>query len=134
MLKRKNGFMLIISSPSGCGKTTITRSLLNDKELNLYNSISATTRLPRVGEKNEVDYFFLTEDDFKKKINDGYFLEWAEVFGRYYGTPKYVVQERLQNGVDVVFDIDWQGANQLKAQSKIDTITIFILPPSIEEL
>lgn len=133
-MKKERGFMIIISSPSGCGKTTIVRSLLEDQELNLYNSISATTREPRNTEENDIDYFFLKETEFKKKIDENFFLEYAQVFGKYYGTPKSNVEKKLQNGQDVIFDIDWQGAIQLKNQSPENTITIFILPPSIREL
>lgn len=134
MIKKENGLMIIISSPSGCGKTTIVKALLEDNELNLYNSISATTRLPRKDEENTVDYYFLNEIEFEKKINENYFLEYAKVFGKYYGTPKDAVEKEIKNGRDVIFDIDWQGAIQLKNQLPHSTITIFILPPSIKEL
>lgn len=133
-MKKENGLMIIISSPSGCGKTTIVRSLLEDEELNLHNSISATTRLPRNEEKHEIDYYFLSENEFEAKINEDYFLEYAKVFGRYYGTPRNSVEKELIKGKDVIFDIDWQGAIQLKNQSPQNTVTIFILPPSLKEL
>jgi guanylate kinase len=133
-MKKENGLMIIISSPSGCGKTTIVRALLECGELNLHNSISATTRLPRNEEKHEIDYYFLSENEFEAKINENYFLEYAKVFGRYYGTPKNAVEKELKNGKDVIFDIDWQGAIQLNNQSPQNTVTIFILPPSLKEL
>ena len=133
-MEKEIGLIIVISSPSGCGKTTIVRALLEDEGLNLYNSISATTRLPRNDEKNSIDYFFLDEREFEIRINKHYFLEHAKVFGRYYGTPRDAVEKELKNGRDAIFDIDWQGAIQLKNQSPENAISIFILPPSIKEL
>ena len=134
IMEKESGLMIIISSPSGCGKTTIVRALLEDDELNLYNSISATTRLPRNNEQNNVDYQFLDDKEFEEKIKENYFLEYAKVFDRYYGTPKDSVEKELKKGRDAIFDIDWQGAIQIKNQSLENAVTIFILPPSIKEL
>ncbi len=129
----RRGFMLILSSPSGAGKTTICRSILGtDPRISL--SISATTRDKRPGEQDGVDYYFKTEEEFKAMIDAGEFLEWAHVFGNYYGTLKKPVYEAMEQGKDILFDIDWQGAQQLKEVASEDVVTIFILPPSREEL
>ncbi len=125
----QRGFMLVLSSPSGAGKTTLSRALLKkDKHLKL--SISATTREPRPGEKNGKDYFFITREVFQEKINQGIFLEYAEVFGHLYGTPKKAVIENLESGKDEIFDIDWQGTQQLAQKSSTELVSVFILPPS----
>lgn len=129
----RRGFMLVLAAPSGCGKSTITRAILEeDKEIDL--SVSATTRAPRPGEEEAVHYYFLKEDDFKAKVANGDFLEWAEVFGRFYGTPKAPVEAALENGRDVFFDIDWQGAEQLRQNAGDDLVWVCILPPSKESL
>ncbi len=135
MIPRKKGFIVILSSPSGCGKTTIVKSLLA-ADNNLCMSVSATTRKPREGEIDGKDYFFLDKEKFKSHIKENYFLEYAEVFGdeRYYGTPKMFVEKKLNNGLDVIFDIDYQGSIQVKNNLPDDVVTIFILPPSMEEL
>lgn len=125
--------MLVLSSPSGAGKTSIARSLLTrDKEINM--SVSATTRPRRPGEAEGKDYYFVDEEKFKIDINKGLFLEYARVFDHYYGTPLKLVQKLLSSGCDVLFDIDWQGTQQIKAKARDDLVSIFVLPPSTAEL
>lgn len=125
--------MLVLSSPSGAGKTSIARSLLTrDKEINM--SVSATTRPRRPGEAEGKDYYFVDEEKFKTDINKGLFLEYARVFDHYYGTPLGLVQKLLSSGCDVLFDIDWQGTQQIKAKARDDLVSIFVLPPSTAEL
>lgn len=121
--------MLILSSPSGAGKTTLANRLIaEDEETTL--SISATTRPPRPGEEEGRHYFFMDRPAFEAKRNAGAFLESAEVFGNLYGTPKEPVLNALADGLDVVFDIDWQGARQLEQSAANDVVRVFILPPS----
>ena len=123
----------MLSSPSGAGKTSIAHSLLTrDKEINI--SVSATTRPRRPGETEGKDYYFVDEEKFKTDINKGLFLEYARVFDHYYGTPLGRVQKLLSSGCDVLFDIDWQGTQQIKAKARDDLVSIFILPPSTAEL
>jgi guanylate kinase len=124
--------MLVLSSPSGAGKTTLSRLLLDD-DPNLEMSISATTRPARSNEVNGRDYQFISDADFAKRVADDGFLEHANVFGHRYGTPKARVMEALAKGHDVLFDIDWQGTQQLK-QQRDDVVSIFVLPPSRREL
>ena len=133
MLSRR-GLMLVLSSPSGAGKTSISRKLLEiDDNINL--SVSATTRKRRPGEVEGKDYHFVDETSFKLKINQNYFLEYAEVFDHFYGTPAEQVADRLKQGKDVLFDVDWQGGQQVRNSSLgKHVLSIFILPPSIEEL
>ena len=129
----RRGLMLVLSSPSGAGKTSIARSLLTrDKEINM--SVSATTRPRRPGEAEGKDYYFVDEEKFKTDINKGLFLEYARVFDHYYGTPLWLVQKLLSSGRDVLFDIDWQGTQQIKAKARDDLVSIFVLPPSTAEL
>ena len=129
----RRGLMLVLSSPSGAGKTSIARSLLTrDKEINM--SVSATTRPRRPGEAEGKDYYFVDEEKFKTDINKGLFLEHARVFDHYYGTPLGMVQKLLSSGCDVLFDIDWQGTQQIKAKARDDLVSIFVLPPSTAEL
>ena len=129
----RRGLMLVLSSPSGAGKTSIARSLLTrDKEINM--SVSATTRPRRPGEAEGKDYHFVDEEKFKIDINKGLFLEYARVFDHYYGTPLGLVQKLLSSGCDVLFDIDWQGTQQIKAKARDDLVSIFVLPPSTTEL
>ncbi len=129
----RRGLMLVLSSPSGAGKTSIARSLLTrDKEINM--SVSATTRPRRPGESEGKDYYFVDEEKFKIDINKGLFLEYARVFNHYYGTPLGLVQKLLSSGCDVLFDIDWQGTQQIKAKARDDLVSIFVLPPSTAEL
>lgn len=125
--------MLVLSSPSGAGKSTIARALL-EREDELFLSISMTTRPPRSGEEEGRDYFFITEDEYNQKVQDDELLEHAQVFSNYYGTPKTLVERHLTAGEDVLFDIDWQGTQQLRESAREDVISIFILPPSYEEL
>lgn len=129
----RDGALIVISSPSGAGKTTLTKRIL-DADPRLRISVSATTRSPRPGEDDGVDYHFWTKDDFVTARDEGGFLEWAEVFDNFYGTPKAPVREWLSDGLDVVFDIDWQGARQLAADPMAQLVTIFVLPPSMAEL
>lgn len=132
LLKRR-GFMFVLSSPSGGGKTTISRLLLENDD-NLTLSISATTRPMRPKEQDEVDYYFLAKQVFEQKVKEGAFLEYAEIFNNYYGTPKERVEQSLEKGTDVLFDIDWQGTHQLAARAREDLVSVFILPPSMAEL
>jgi guanylate kinase len=130
---KHRGMMVVISSPSGAGKTTITRQLL-EQEKYLSISISATTRAPRPGEREGHDYYFKTKDEFEAMIRAGEFLEHAYVFGNYYGTPFAPVEKALQEGKDVLFDVDWQGAQQMLQKFPADVVSVFILPPSLEVL
>ncbi len=130
---RRRGVLIALSSPSGAGKTTLSKRLLSQNP-DVVLSISATTRAPRPGEINGQDYEFLSVDEFKTRIDQGYFFEWAEVFGRYYGTPKTPVLDAIDDGRDVIFDIDWQGAQAIAEQAPEDTVRIFILPPSLKLL
>ncbi len=125
--------MYVMSSPSGAGKTTITRALLNTNE-NLVMSVSATTRTRRAGEVHGQDYFFVNTDEFRELIDAGEMLEHAKVFENYYGTPKEPVEQALSEGKDVIFDIDWQGTQQLGEMAREDLVTVFILPPARAEL
>ena len=133
---QRRGLMLVLSSPSGAGKTTLSRQLLdNDSQIQL--SVSCTTRAKRPGEKDGVDYHFIDTASFSGMIERGEFLEHARVFNHYYGTPKAPVEEALSAGKDVLFDIDWQGTQQLKDPAKkvrADLVTVFILPPSTRDL
>jgi guanylate kinase len=129
----RRGLMFILSSPSGAGKTTLADRLLK-KDRQLVLSISATTRKPREGEVDGVDYHFVSEDEFVRMRDSEGFLEWAYVFDNYYGTPRAKVFDLLKEGTDVLFDIDWQGAQQLDAVAGGDVVKVFILPPSREEL
>ena len=132
MIKRR-GLMLVLSSPSGAGKTSIAKALLK-QDSQLRMSVSVTTRRRRPGEVEGKDYFFMDATAFKTKINQGYFLEYAEVFDHYYGTPAETVNKFLEGGQDVLFDIDWQGTQQIKAYAQQDLVSIFVLPPSTAEL
>lgn len=129
------GTLYIISSPSGAGKSSLLKALFEKFNQNdsMYLSVSHTTRNPRPGEVNHVHYHFVTVDEFKALIERNAFYEWANVFDKYYGTSKELVQQALNNGKDVFLDIDWQGARQLRDMEP-DTQSIFILPPSLEEL
>ena len=127
------GLMLVLSSPSGAGKTTISRALLKE-EADVVMSISVTTRAPRPGEEDGKDYNFVTESEFHAMVKAGELLEHAHVFDNYYGTPRAHVEKELNAGRIVLFDIDWQGTQQLKSNARDDLASIFILPPSLEEL
>lgn len=126
---QRRGLLYILSSPSGAGKTTISRALL-ETDNNLILSISVTTRPPRPGEVNGTDYIFVCKDTFSKMIEQGAFLEYAKVFDNYYGTPKAPVEDALRQGKDVFFDIDWQGGQQLAEKMRDDVVKVFVLPPS----
>jgi len=129
----RRGLMFILSSPSGAGKTTLADRLLRtDGEINL--SVSATTRPRRPGEVHGQDYFFVSPEEFERMREAGEFLEWANVFGNLYGTPRSLVEDTLRSGRDVLFDIDWQGAQQLDEVAGEDVVKVFILPPSRAEL
>ena len=125
--------MLVLSSPSGAGKSTISRRLL-ESEPNLVMSVSATTRPRRPGEVDGRDYYFVDPTEFNLMVNRGELLEHAKVFGNYYGTPRLPVEEALRAGRDVLFDIDWQGTQQIEGVAGQDLVSVFILPPSTREL
>ena len=129
----RRGLLIVLSSPSGAGKSTISRMLLAaDPEITM--SISATTRPKRPGEREDVDYHFVDDAEFERMVAEGDFVEWAPVFGYRYGTPKAPVKAALKAGRDILFDIDWQGTQQLQAAMGEDLVRIFILPPSMAEL
>jgi guanylate kinase len=130
----RRGLMLILSSPSGAGKTTLTRMLLQTKELDLTLSISVTTRPRRHSEADGIHYHFISRRQFEVMRDSGDLLEWAEVHGNLYGTPRVPVELVLAQGRDVLFDIDYQGTQQVREAAKSDVVTIFILPPSMREL
>lgn len=130
---KRRGVLFVLSSPSGAGKSTIARKLLAD-EPDLAMSVSATTRPIRPGEEDGKDYHFVTLDKFRDMVANHEFLEWAHVFGQRYGTPRAQVDAMLAAGKDVLFDIDWQGAQQLFQIAGGDVVRVFILPPSMEEL
>lgn len=133
-IDKRRGLMLVMSSPSGAGKTTLTRRLLAEDE-DVVMSVSATTREPRPGEEEGKDYYFVSHERFREMIEQSELLEHAVVFENRYGTPRGPVTEALQSGKDVIFDIDWQGTQQLMSSaSAIDLVRIFILPPSVKEL
>jgi guanylate kinase len=129
----RRGLMLVLSSPSGAGKTTLTRKLL-DEDKGVALSVSVTTRKMRPGEKDGRDYHFVNRRQFDAMVEKNELLEWAEVFDNYYGTPKKAVMDSLAAGRDVLFDVDWQGTQQLRDKAPNDLVSIFVLPPSIPEL
>jgi len=129
----RRGLMLVLSSPSGAGKTTLSRKLLED-DADISLSVSVTTRPPRRGEVDGRDYHFINEARFQEMVRRGELLEWAKVFDYYYGTPKQPVDSVLAQGRDVLFDIDWQGTQQLREKAANDLVSIFLLPPSIPDL
>ncbi len=129
----RRGLVLVVSAPSGAGKTTLCQKLLAaDPEISF--SVSYTTRKPRPREKNGVDYFFVDQDTFEKMIEEGAFLEWAKVYDHYYGTAKAQVEEAISQGRDILLDIDVQGAFQVREKLGRDAVLVFILPPSLTEL
>ena len=128
----EKGVLIIVSAPSGCGKSTILHRLMELRE-NLCFSVSATTRAPRNGEQDGVDYFFISREKFDEMVENGEFLEHAEYVGNCYGTPKAAVDAKLNEGYDVYLDIEVQGAMQIKVQ-RPETLMIFVMPPSLEEL
>jgi guanylate kinase len=129
----RRGLLLILSSPSGAGKSTLSRMLM-DWDPTMRFSVSATTRAPRPGEVEGREYYFRTREDFEGMVKSGEMLEHAEVFGNFYGSPKGPVLAAMEAGTDTVFDIDWQGGQQIKQAMRDDVVSIFILPPSIAEL
>ncbi|KAF0222344.1 MAG: guanylate [Rhodospirillaceae bacterium] len=129
----RRGLMLVLSSPSGAGKSTISRALL-ERDADIALSVSATTRPPRPGEVDGKDYHFVSVETFQQMVAAGQFLEHARVFDNYYGTPRQPVEHTLASGRDVLFDIDWQGTQQLGQNARADLVTVFILPPSLAEL
>jgi len=130
---KKKGVMLVLSSPSGAGKSSICKSLMS-LDTNLSLSISTTTRKKRPNENSGEDYFFVSTEKFKEMLSNNHFLEHASVFDNYYGTDKSLVEKKINNGEDLIFDIDWQGAQQLREKMREDIVSIFILPPNKKEL
>ena len=131
--RSRRGLLIVLSSPSGAGKSTISRMLLQaDPQVTM--SVSATTRPRRPGEADDVDYHFVDDPEFDRMIGAGEFVEWAHVFGFRYGTPKAPVKQALREGRDILFDIDWQGARQLAPDFLEHLVTVFLLPPSMSEL
>ena len=133
MKAQRRGLMIVLSSPSGAGKTTLTRKLLKENP-DMAMSVSATTRSPRNGEEDGTDYYFISKNKFVEMVDEEAFLEHAKVFDNFYGTPRAPVEQALSDGRDVVFDIDWQGAQQLTQAAADDLVKIFILPPNMREL
>ncbi|MGZ3404080.1 MAG: guanylate kinase, partial [Phenylobacterium sp.] len=129
----RRGLLLLVSSPAGAGKTSLSRRLVADYA-DMILSISATTRPPRPGEENGREYLFKSRSDFQKMIDAGELLEWAEVNGNLYGTPKAPVMAAMEAGKDVLFDIDWQGARQVAEKAAADSVRVFVLPPSWSDL
>lgn len=130
----RRGLMVVISSPSGAGKSTIARQLLSDADMNLSLSVSVTTRERRPSEIEGVHYHFITKREFERRRDNDELIEWAEVHGNFYGTLRQTAEEALADGKDMLFDIDWQGAEQLQAKMPADVVSIFILPPTMREL
>lgn len=129
----RRGLMLVLSSPSGAGKTTISRALLDGDDA-LELSVSATTRAPREGEVDGIHYHFISDDRFRALIDEDGLLEWANVFNNAYGTPRAAIEKALSEGRDVLFDIDWQGTQQLRQKMPQDLVSVFVLPPSLAAL
>jgi guanylate kinase len=129
----RRGLLLVLSSPSGAGKTTLSRRLLARDPL-FEMSVSVTTRKPRVGETEGIDYQFIDDKRFAEMVAQGELLEWAEVFGHRYGTPRGPVEAAVAAGRDMLFDIDWQGTQQLSQVMRDDLVSVFVLPPTVEEL
>jgi guanylate kinase len=129
----RRGLMFILSSPSGAGKTTISRRLL-EHDGHIRMSVSVTTRPMRPGEVDGRDYHFTSQAEFDRMVEGGHFMEWAQVFGHSYGTPKSHIKAGLKEGQDFLFDIDWQGTQQLYQKAETDVVRVFLLPPSLEEL
>lgn len=130
---RRRGLMFVLSSPSGAGKTTISRMLL-EADTQIRMSVSATTRPIRPGEVDGTDYHFIERAEFDRMAGTDEFLEWAEVFGNCYGTPRAQIAQGLEAGQDFLFDIDWQGTQQLSQRMRDDVVRVFLLPPSLAEL
>ena len=130
---KRRGLLFVLSSPSGAGKSSVAKALL-DSDPNLTISVSATTRAPRPGELDGKDYIFVSKEKFQNMIDGDEFLEHATVFDNSYGTPKQPVEQAMSNGHDVLFDVDWQGAQEIQDYAGDDLVSVFILPPSVEEL
>ena len=133
MILKEKSMMIVLSSPSGAGKTTLTRKLQKNNS-NFHISISYTTRQPRTNEVNGKDYYFVSRLEFEKLIQNKSFYEYATIFENYYGTPKEPVVKLLSSGKDILFDIDWQGTQQLKLVKNLPLLTFFIIPPNIQSL
>jgi guanylate kinase len=131
--RARRGIIFILSAPSGAGKTTLSRGALSTN-LGLQASISLTTRVPRAGECDGVDYSFVTDEEFRRKLVAGELAEWARVFDASYGTPREPLQRAITSGIDILLDIDIQGARQIRQKFPRDAVTIFVLPPSFTEL
>ena len=129
----KRGLLVVISGPSGVGKGTVRREFMKNEDLNRCYSVSMTSRAPRPGEREGIDYFFVTREEFEKAIEDGKLLEWTEFVGNYYGTPLEYVEKLRDEGKNVILEIEVEGASQIKSKCP-DVLMIFITPPSMEEL
>jgi len=134
MAASRRGMIIILSSPSGAGKTTLTRMLMQDKDLDLTLSVSVTTRPRRSSEVDGIHYRFIDAREFERMRKSGDLLEWAEVHGNFYGTPRGPVEKVLAQGRDMLFDVDWQGAQQMRERLGDDVVSVFVLPPSMREL
>ena len=132
-IRRRRGFMLVLSSPSGAGKTTLSRRVL-DQNSDFVMSVSVTTRAPRPGEVHGKDYYFVSPDEFEAMVQRGAFFEHAMVFSNRYGSPHDPVMKALDAGKSVLFDIDWQGTQAISQRARDDLVTVFILPPSMDDL
>lgn len=130
---KKSGQLIVISAPSGAGKDTVVKELMKRDGSNMWVSVSATSRLPREGEKEGVDYYYLTKEEFEEKIEEGFFLEYTNYAGNYYGTPKKYIKEKVDKGIDVILIIEIEGATNIKKLIP-EAIFIFIMPPSLKEL
>ena len=134
MIRSKNtGQIIVISAPSGAGKGTIIKKLLENDSKNRWLSVSATSRKPREGEKEGINYYYITEEEFKKRIKEDYFLEYTNYAGNYYGTPREYIKEKITKGIDVILEIEIEGANNIKKLIP-EALFIFIMPPSLKEL
>lgn len=134
MIRSKStGQIIVISAPSGAGKGTIIKKLLENNSKNRWLSVSATSRKPREGEKEGINYYYITEEEFKKRIKEDYFLEYTNYAGNYYGTPKEYIKEKITKGIDVILEIEIEGANNIKKLIP-EALFIFIMPPSLKEL
>ena len=129
----RRGLMLVLSSPSGAGKTSISKKII-ENDNSIVMSVSYTTRQKRKSEKNGIDYYFVSKKKFECLKKDDFFVEYANVFGNWYGTPKNLINSNIKGGKDIIFDIDWQGTQKLLSYSQLDVVSIFILPPSTKIL
>lgn len=134
MIRSKNtGQIIVISAPSGAGKGTIIKKLLENDSKNRWLSVSATSRKPRAGEKEGINYYYITEEEFQKRIKEDYFLEYTNYAGNYYGTPREYIKDKISKGIDVILEIEIEGANNIKKLIP-EALFIFIMPPSLKEL